>query len=178
MPNQTCQSKANLATQAYWAKPTKPNPPIQTKLLGKAVEAWVHSAFGNVLSIWFRSDKANQNSSLEITLWSQRPTLSPFWSGLWCVRGPPPPSPPPPPLSLTTSVKTGRLTHTHLSLYIVKQSFRWKETKGSRNRLMAVHQDHYRCSKSVASISENSIYAELICFLLIFIIFLTMQISR
>ena len=85
---------------------------------------------------------------------------------------------PPPPLSLTTSVKTGRLTHTHLSLYIVKQSFRWKETKGSRNRLMAVHQDHYRCSKSVASISENSIYAELIFLLLIFIIFLTMQIIR
>ena len=48
MPNQTCQSKTNLATQAYWAKPTKPNPPIQTKLLGKAVDAWVRSAFGNV----------------------------------------------------------------------------------------------------------------------------------
>ena len=46
--NQACQSKTNLATQAYWAKPTKPNPPIQTKLLGKAVDAWVRSAFGNV----------------------------------------------------------------------------------------------------------------------------------
>ena len=49
--NQACQSKTNLATQAYWAKPTKPNPPIQTKLLGKAVDAWVRSAFGNVFSL-------------------------------------------------------------------------------------------------------------------------------
>ena len=37
LPNQT---KPNLANQAYQTKP---------KLLGKAVDAWVRSAFGNVL---------------------------------------------------------------------------------------------------------------------------------
>ena len=42
LPNQTYQTKSNLAYQAYWAKPTKP------KLLVKAVNAWVRSAFGNV----------------------------------------------------------------------------------------------------------------------------------
>ena len=61
------------------------------------------------------------------------------------------PLPSSPSQSLTTSVKTGSLTHTHLSLDIVKNSFRGKATNGSRNRLMALHQDHYRCSKSVAS---------------------------
>ena len=40
MPNWTYQTKSNY--QAYWTKPTKP------KLLVKAVNAWVRSAFGNV----------------------------------------------------------------------------------------------------------------------------------
>ena len=62
--NQACQSKTNLATQAYWAKPTKPNPPIQTKLLGKAVDAWVRSAFGNV-SFWVFHDHHRLSSSLQ-----------------------------------------------------------------------------------------------------------------
>ena len=42
LPKQTYQTKSNLAYQAYWTKPTKP------KLLVKAVNAWVRSAFGNV----------------------------------------------------------------------------------------------------------------------------------
>ena len=42
MPNQTCQSKPDIANQAYWTKQTKP------KLLVKAVYTWVRSAFGNV----------------------------------------------------------------------------------------------------------------------------------
>ena len=41
-PNLPIQTKSNLAYQAYWTKPTKP------KLLVKAVNAWVRSAFGNV----------------------------------------------------------------------------------------------------------------------------------
>ena len=49
LPNLTYQTKSNLAYQAYWTKPTKP------KLLVKAVNAWVRSAFGNVfeLILWF-----------------------------------------------------------------------------------------------------------------------------
>ena len=52
LPNQTIQTKPNrteptkpnqtLAYQACWTKPTKP------KLLVKAVNPWVRSAFGNV----------------------------------------------------------------------------------------------------------------------------------
>ena len=49
LPNRTYQTKSNY--QAYWTKPTKP------KLLVKAVNAWVRSAFGNVYSLsvclWF-----------------------------------------------------------------------------------------------------------------------------
>ena len=45
LPNQTYQTKSNLAYQAYLTKPTK------SKLLVKAVNAWVRSAFGNVLMI-------------------------------------------------------------------------------------------------------------------------------
>ena len=41
-PNLPIQTKSNLAYQAYWTKPTKP------KLLVKAVNAWVRSAFCNV----------------------------------------------------------------------------------------------------------------------------------
>ena len=41
---QTFQTKSNFAYQAYFNKPTKP------KLLVKAVNAWVRSAFGNVSS--------------------------------------------------------------------------------------------------------------------------------
>ena len=83
--NQACQSKTNLATQAYWAKPakpTKPNPPIQTKLLGKAVDAWVRSAFGNVSFIMFNLKSVHafvficlslknprQNNVLIVQLW-------------------------------------------------------------------------------------------------------------
>ena len=52
LPNQTCQSKTNLANHAYWARPTRPNPPIQTKLLGKAVGAWIRSSFRNVFYYW------------------------------------------------------------------------------------------------------------------------------
>ena len=62
--NQACQSKTNLATQAYWAKPTKPNPPIQTKLLGKAVDAWVRSAFGNVFLSWSRSPRHDRGGMM------------------------------------------------------------------------------------------------------------------
>ena len=40
LPNQTYQTKSNLAYQAYWTKP---------KLLVKAADTWVRSAFGNVL---------------------------------------------------------------------------------------------------------------------------------
>ena len=40
----TKPNQINLAYQAYWTKPTKP------KLLVKAVNAWVRSAFGNVFS--------------------------------------------------------------------------------------------------------------------------------
>ena len=45
-PNQTLtyQIKSNVAYQAYWTMPTKP------KLLVKAVNVWVRSAFGNVLN--------------------------------------------------------------------------------------------------------------------------------
>ena len=42
--NRTYQTKSNLAFQAYRTKPTKP------RLLVKAVNAWVRSAFGNVSS--------------------------------------------------------------------------------------------------------------------------------
>ena len=45
LPNQTYQTKLNIAYQAYWTRPTKP------KLLVKAVNAWIHSAFGNVLTL-------------------------------------------------------------------------------------------------------------------------------
>ena len=45
MPNQTYQTKLNVAYQAYWTRATKP------KLLVKAVNTWVRSAFGNVLVI-------------------------------------------------------------------------------------------------------------------------------
>ena len=45
-PNLPIQTKSNLAYQAYWTKPTKP------KLLVKAVNGWVRSAFGNVLDIY------------------------------------------------------------------------------------------------------------------------------
>ena len=42
LPNKTCiKTKSNLAYQAYWTKPTKP------KLLFKAVNDLVQSAFGN-----------------------------------------------------------------------------------------------------------------------------------
>ena len=41
-PSQTYQTKSNLYYQAYWSKPAEP------KLLVKAVNAWVRSAFGNV----------------------------------------------------------------------------------------------------------------------------------
>ena len=41
-PNLPIQTKSNLAYQAYWTKPTKP------KLVVKAVNTWVRSAFGNV----------------------------------------------------------------------------------------------------------------------------------
>ena len=40
---QSYQTKSKLAYQAYWTKTTKP------KLLVKAVNTWVRSAFGNVL---------------------------------------------------------------------------------------------------------------------------------
>ena len=46
LPYRTYQTKSNLAYQTYWTKPIKP------KLLVKAVNAWVRSAFGNVLN-WF-----------------------------------------------------------------------------------------------------------------------------
>ena len=39
---QTYQTKSNVAYQAYWTKTTKP------KLLVKAFNPWVRSAFGNV----------------------------------------------------------------------------------------------------------------------------------
>ena len=45
-PRQTYKTKSNLAYQAYWTRPTK------TKLLGKAVNARVCSAFGNVLNFF------------------------------------------------------------------------------------------------------------------------------
>ena len=45
LPNRSYQTKSNLAYQAYWTKPIKP------KLLVKAVNAWVRSAFGNVLQL-------------------------------------------------------------------------------------------------------------------------------
>ena len=59
LPTQTFQTKPtkpNLPNQTYQTKPTKPNLPNQTqitkptkpKLLVKAVNAWVRSAFGNV----------------------------------------------------------------------------------------------------------------------------------
>ena len=65
LPNQTYQTKPtkpNLPNQTYQTKPTKPNLPNQTyltkptkpKLLVKAVNAWVRSAFGNVLPISLR----------------------------------------------------------------------------------------------------------------------------
>ena len=61
LPNQSCQTKTikpNLPKQTYQTKPPKPNLRNQTyqtkatkpKLLVKAVNAWVRSAFGNVLS--------------------------------------------------------------------------------------------------------------------------------
>ena len=65
-------SKPNLPNQTYPTKPTKPtkpNLPNQTqpnqtyqtkpttpKLLVKVVNAWVHSAFGNVLTLFKRGD--------------------------------------------------------------------------------------------------------------------------
>ena len=42
LPNKTYQTKSIIAYQDYWTKPTKP------KLVVKAVNAWVRSAFGNV----------------------------------------------------------------------------------------------------------------------------------
>ena len=42
LPNLTYQTKLKIAYQAYWTRPSKP------KLLVKAVNAWVRSAFGNV----------------------------------------------------------------------------------------------------------------------------------
>ena len=50
LPNQTHQTKPNLPYIAYWNKPTKP------KLLVKAVNSWVRSAFGNV---YFRFEPDN-----------------------------------------------------------------------------------------------------------------------
>merc|ERR1712223_835142 len=45
LPNQAKPTKSNVAYQSYLTMPTKP------KLLVKAVNAWVCSAFGNVFSI-------------------------------------------------------------------------------------------------------------------------------
>ena len=97
MPNQTCQSKTNLATQAYWAKPTKPNPPIQTKLLGKAVDAWVRSAFGNVWIFLYRQriklcvnyQPISRQKKIDFLLfsnymWDTNPYRGPFLVSAWC----------------------------------------------------------------------------------------------
>ena len=51
IPNQTYLTKSNLVYQAYWTKPTKP------KLLVKAVNAWVRSAFVNVFRHTIRYSK-------------------------------------------------------------------------------------------------------------------------
>ena len=52
-PNLPIQTKSNLAYQAYWTKPAKP------KLLVKAVNAWVRSAFGNVWDILYGRHSTN-----------------------------------------------------------------------------------------------------------------------
>ena len=50
-PNQTI---LNVACQAYWTRPTKP------KLLVKAVNTWVRSAFGNISFFHSHQDGFNQ----------------------------------------------------------------------------------------------------------------------
>ena len=50
MAYQTKPTRPNLPDQIYQTKPSRPNLPNQTKpkLLVKAVNAWVHSAFDNI----------------------------------------------------------------------------------------------------------------------------------
>ena len=47
LPNQNYQTKLKLANQAYWTRPDQTHQ-TKTKLLVKAVNAWVRSAFDKV----------------------------------------------------------------------------------------------------------------------------------
>ena len=51
----TYQTKPNLAKQAYWPNTPNPTHQIKPRLLVEAVDAWVRSAFGNVLK-WESDD--------------------------------------------------------------------------------------------------------------------------
>ena len=54
LPNQTYLTKSNMPKQAKHSQPSLLNQTNQTKpkLLVKAVDAWVRSAFGNVLFVF------------------------------------------------------------------------------------------------------------------------------
>ena len=80
LPNQTYKNKSNIAYQAYWINLTKP------KLLVKAANAWVRSAFGNVYS-YNMVKKAYNMVYIDIILlilfyWSSWSYVKQSWSKL------------------------------------------------------------------------------------------------